>query len=131
MALDVEKELKVVWILGIIVLLVYGLWFFIAYESYHAMFGFAAYFAPVTGRVIGGVFISWAIIMIRLYNQLDNWEKIEEWMLFAVLTNIFILIAQIIGITGYNTLGAGTIIIIILDLIFIILGIHVIMQKRK
>ena len=131
MALDVDKELKIVWIVGIIVILVYGLWFFISYESYHAMLGFEAYFAPVTARVVAGIFISWAIIMIRLYKELDNWEKIEEWMLFAVLTNTFVLIAQIIGITVYNTLGAGTIIIIIINLFFIILGIHIIMQKRK
>ncbi|MFX0186586.1 MAG: hypothetical protein ACFE8A_02500 [Candidatus Hodarchaeota archaeon] len=131
MALDVNKELKIFWIAGLIVLLVYGLWFFISYESYHALLGVAGYFAPVTARVVGAVFISWAIIVIRLLKKLDNWEKIEEWVLFAVMSQILVLIAEIIGIVVYNLLTAGTIIVIIINIFFAIVGIHIIIQKRK
>ena len=131
MALDVDKELKIFWIAGLIVVLIYGLWFFISYESYYALLGTAGYFAPVTARVLGGVFISWGIIVIRLLKKLDNWEKIEEWMLFAVMNQILILIAEIIGIVMYNVLSAGTIIAMIVNIFFAILGIHIIIQKRK
>lgn len=131
MALDIEKELKIYWILGLIVVLIYGLWFFISYESYYALTGGGPYFHPVLGRIIGGMFISWAIIIIRLYKKLDNWEKIEEWMLFTVMTNILVLIAEIIGIIVYNLLTGGTIIVIIINIFFVIVGIHIIMQKRK
>ena len=131
MALDVDKELKIFWIAGLIVVLIYGLWFFISYESYYALLGTAGYFAPVTARVLGGVFISWGIIVIRLLKKLDNWEKIEEWMLFAVMNQILILIAEIIGIVMYNALSTGTIIAMIVNIVFAILGIHIIIQKRK
>ena len=131
MALDVEKELKIFWIAGIIVLLIYGLWFFISYESYYAILGVAPYFAPVTARLVAAMFIAWLVIMIRLYNELDNWEKIEEWTLFGVMVQILMIIAQIIGITMYNMLSAGTIIAIIINLFFVILGIHILIQKRK
>jgi len=131
MALDVDKELKIFWIAGLIVVLIYGLWFFISYESYYALLGTAGYFAPVTARVLGGVFISWGIIVIRLLKKLDNWEKIEEWMLFAVMNQILILIAEIIGIVMYNVLSTGTIIAMIVNIFFAILGIHIIIQKRK
>ncbi|MFX0186584.1 MAG: hypothetical protein ACFE8A_02490 [Candidatus Hodarchaeota archaeon] len=131
MALDVDKELKIFWIAGLIVLLIYGLWFFISYESYYAILGTAGYFAPVTARVVGAVFISWAIIVIRLLKKLDNWEKIEEWVLFAVMAQILIFIAELIGIIMYNVFSAGTIIAMIVNLFFAILGIHIIIQKRK
>ena len=93
--------------------------------------GTRPYFDPVTGRIVGGIFISWAIITIRLIKISDNWEKIEEWILFTVMTDILILIAEIIGIVMYNTLSVGSIIVIILVLFFILTGIHIIMQKRK
>ena len=131
MALDIEKELKIFWIAGMIVLLIYGLWFFISYESYYAILGVAPYFAPVTARIVAAMFIAWLVIMIRLYKKLDNWEKIEEWVLFGVMAQILILIATIIGIIMYNLLSAGTVIAIIVNLFFIILGIHIIIQKRK
>ena len=131
MALDIEKELKIFWIAGMIVLIIYGLWFFISYESYHAVLGQAGYFDPVMARLVAAMFIAWLVIMIRLYNQLDNWDKIEEWVLFTVLVQILMIIAQIIGIAIINIFSAGSIIAIIINLFFVILGIHIIMQKRK
>jgi hypothetical protein len=128
--MDIEKELKIYWILGIIVLLIYGLWFFISYESYYAISGGGAYFHPVIARVLGGVYIAWTVVLLKLYKEIDNWEKIESWMLFAVLMNIFTLISEFIGIVVYNILTAGAIIVIIIDIFFIIVGIHIIMQKR-
>ena len=101
MALDIEKEIKIFWIAGIIVLIFYGLWFFISYESYNAIMDVGIYFSPVAGRIIGAIFIAWLVIMIMLYKKLDNWEKIEEWVLFSVMANILILIAFIIGIVMY------------------------------
>ena len=131
MALDIEKELKIFWIAGMIVLIVYGLWMFISYESYHAVLGQAGYFDPVMARLVAAMFIAWFVITIRLFNQLDNWEKIEEWVLFSVMVQILMIIVQFIGIAMYNILSAGTIIAIIINLFFAIVGIHIIMQKRK
>jgi hypothetical protein len=131
MAFDTEKELKIYWILGIIVLLIYGLWLFISYESYYAMTGRGPYFSPVAGRIIGALYIGWFVVMIMVYKDLDNWDKIEGWIIFAVVSNILTLIAWIIGIVGYNYLTPGIIIAIILNLFFAIVGIHIIMQKRK
>ncbi|MFX0187625.1 MAG: hypothetical protein ACFE8A_07815 [Candidatus Hodarchaeota archaeon] len=131
MALDVEKELKIFWIAGMIVLIIYGLWFIISYETYHAVLGQAGYFDPVMARLVAAMFIAWLVVLIRLYKQLDNWEKIEEWVLFGVLVQILMIIVQIMGIAMYNILNAGTIIAIIINIFFTILGIHIIIQKRK
>jgi hypothetical protein len=131
MALDVEKELKIFWIAGMIVLIIYGLWFFISYESYHAILGTAGYFDPNMARLVAALFIAWLVIMIRLYNQLDNWEKIEEWVLYAVMVQILMIIAQIISLIIYNIFSVGSVIAIIINLFFAIVGIHIINQKRK
>ena len=114
-----------------IVLVIYGLWLFIAYESYHTILGTAGYYAPVMSRLVGAMFIAWLVIMIRLYNQLDNWDKIEEWVLFTIMVQILMIIAQIIGIAIINIFSAGSIIAIIINLFFVIVGIHIWIQKRK
>ena len=128
MAFDVEKELKLFWITGMIVLIVYGAWFLVAYESYYALFG--GNFAPVFSRLIAAIFIGWFIVTVRLYKKLDNWEKIEEWVVFSVMVQTLMIIVQIMGIVMYNILNGGTIIAIIINIFFTILGIHIIMQKR-
>ena len=131
MAFDVEKEIKIFLIAGLIVLLVYGVWFFISPESYRALMGGGRYFNPVADRMIGGIFIAWAIIALRLIKISDNWEKLEEWVLFTAIAEILITIAQIIGIIMYNVLNIGTIIAIIITIFFAIVAIHIFIQKRK
>jgi hypothetical protein len=129
LALDIEKEMKIYWIL-VIIRLLEGLWIFITYESFYELMG-SAYFSPIAARIVGALYIAWLVNMIRLYNQLDNWEKIEDWVLFGVMVQILSIIAWIIGIGVYNYLTASAIIGIILNLFFAIVGIHIIMQKRK
>ena len=130
MALDVDKEIKIYWILGLIVLLIYGLWLFISPESYVVAVNWP-YFAPVTARIVGAIYIAWAIVVIMLYKELDNWEKIESWMLFAVISNLLTLIASIIGLVVYNIPLGSVIIGMISTSFFVIVGIHILIQKRK
>ncbi len=131
MAFDVEKEIKIFLISGVIVLLVYGVWLFISPESYRALLGSSRYFNPVGDRMIGGIFIAWAIIAIRLIKISDNWEKIEEWILFTAIAEILITIAQLLGIILYQILSIGTIIAMIITIFFAIVAIHIFIQKRN
>jgi len=101
MALDINKELKIYWIFAIVVLLIYGLWFFISYESYYVILGGGSYFHPVFARVIGALYIGWAVGSIWLYRDIDNWEKIESWMLYGIVANGLTVIAEIIGWVVY------------------------------
>ena len=131
MALDIEKELKIYWYLGLIVLVVFGLWLFISAESYHAIMGGGPYFSPVTSRYLGGVYIAWAIALIPLLKKLDNWEMIENWMNMAVIANALGVIACIVGLVGYNIAIGSVIVGMIVNIFFTIVGIHIIIQKRK
>jgi len=131
MAFDVDKELKIYVYIGIIVLIIFGLWLFISAESYHAIMGGGPYFNPVTYRYLGGVYIAWAIAIIPLLKKLDNWEIIQNWMILAVIANALGVIACIIGLIMYNFAIGSLIISIILNLFFTIVGIHIYIQKRK
>ena len=131
MALDIEKEIKIYWIVGLIVLLIYGLWLFISAEFYYAIMGGGPYFSPVALRIVAALYITWAIILVMLWKELDNWEKIESWMIFSAISNILTLIAQIIGIVVYNFSIVTVLTGMILNIFFAIVSIHIIMQKRK
>ena len=130
MALDIEKEIKIYWILGIIVLIIYGLWLFISVESYVVVMNYP-YFDPIAGRLVGALFITWAIIMVKLFKEIDEWEKIENWILFSIISNILFVIADIIVIIAYNIPLGSLIIGNILNIFFVIVGIHIWIQKRK
>jgi len=131
MASYFDKELKIYWIIGIIVGLIYGFWLFISPESYHAVTGGGPYFSPVSARIIGGIYIAWVVILIKLYKEIDNWEKIESWMLFTVMEESLAAIAQITGVIVYNISITTSIIGIISSIFFVIVGIHIILQKKK
>ena len=130
MALDVEKELKIFWLGGMIVLLIFGLWYFISPESVDAAFNWP-FWDPVTTRVVGGIYLAWLIVIILLYKDLDNWEKIESWVLFGILMQIFGLINTIIGFVAYNTPIGSVLLALIIYIFFAVLGFHIWIQKRK
>jgi len=131
MELDIDKELKIYWYLGLIVLIIFGLWLFISAESYHAIMGGGPYFSPVTSRYLGGVYIAWAIALIPLLKKLDNWELLESWMTMAVIANALGVIACIVGLVVYNIAIGSVIVGMIINILFTIVGIHIIIQKRK
>ena len=130
MALDVEKELKIWWLCGIIVLIIFGLWWFITPETLAAMVNYP-YYDPVAVRVIGGIYLAWAIILIRLYKERDNWEKIENWILFSLIVQILTIIANLIGLIAYNIPIVNLLLALIINILFVIVGIHIWIQKRK
>ena len=89
------------------------------------------YFAPVSARIVGAIYITWAIVWVMLWKDLDNWEKIESWVIFGAISNILTLIAQIMGIVVYNFPIGSVLAGMILNIFFAIVSIHIIMQKRK
>jgi len=130
MVLDIEKELKIYLIIGFIVLVFYGLWLFISPESWIAVNNWPL-FGPVFGRYLGATYIGWAIILLKIIlKQLDEWEKVENWIIFGTVVNILNSIAAIISIIVY-TLPPIAIVNLIINLFFAIVGIHILIQKRE
>ena len=124
MGFDIEKELKLYWICNIIV------------EFYLIVLYLIVLGGP--WLILGASSIPWAIVLIRLYKDIDNWEKIENWVLFRILWNIVTMIVYIIWITVLNVLISLDLLsaIILLSWLIIaiflaVLGIHIWIQKRK
>ena len=111
-------------------MIIFGLWYFISPESLAALVNYP-YYAPVAGRVIGGIYLAWAIILIRLYKERDNWEKIENWVLFLLIVQILTIIVNIIGLIAFNLTIGNTFLPLIINVLFVIVGIHIWIQKRK
>ena len=130
MALDVEKEIKIFWLCGVIVLIIFGLWWFISPESSGAAFNWPFY-DPQATRGVGGLYLCWAIVIIILYKDIDNWDKIESWVLFGTLSQFFGIINNIIGLVAYNIPIVSFVLGIIINIFFAVLGIHIWIQKRK
>lgn len=128
--MDIEKEIKIYLILGVIVLGYYGLWLFLSYESWVAVNNWPL-FDPAVGRYLGATYVAWAIIVLKLLlKDIKYWEKIENWIIFGVIANILNTIAGIISIIAYPV-PLVQIINIIINIFFTLMGIHILIQKRK
>jgi hypothetical protein len=126
---DIEKEIKINFILFAIIGAVYGLWLLLSVETWVVATNWP-YLDPVAGKMLGSILFPWAIIAIKAYKEADQWEKIENTVLFIALFSIVALIASIFSQIAYN-LPPVNIINIIIFAVFAILNLHIYMQKRK
>jgi len=129
MAFDIEQEIKLNLIIAFIVSIIYGLWFLISVESWVAMVNWP-YLDPFAGRTIGSIYTALAIVLLKAFKERDEWEKIENIVLFLAISSIIGIIISIFGMVAYN-LPAVTIVNIIIYLVLAILSIHIYIQKRK
>jgi len=129
MEFDIEQEIKLNLIIAFIVSIIYGLWFLISVESWVAMVNWP-YLDPFAGKTIGSIYTALAIILLKTFKERDEWEKIENTLLFLAITSIIGIIISIFGMVAYN-LPAVAIVNLIIYLVLAILNIHIYIQKRK
>ena len=129
MALDVEKEIKITFIVGFIITIIYGLWFLISVESWVAATNWP-YLDPVAGRTLGSIFTALAIVLLKAFKEADEWERIENIVLFMALFCILGAIMSIYCQIAFS-LPPANIINIILLIVLAILNTHIYIQKRK
>ena len=129
MALDVEKEIKITFIVGFIITIIYGLWFLISVESWVAATNWP-YLDPVAGRTLGSIFTALAIVLLKAFKEADEWERIENIVLFMALFCILGAIMSIYCQIAFN-LPLINIINIIIHIVLAILNTHIYIQKRK
>ena len=129
MEFDIEQEIKITFIVGIIIGLIYGLWFLISVESWVAVTNWP-YYDPVAGRLLGSIFTPLALVLLKAFKERDEWEKIENIVIFMAGYCILGAIMSIIGQVLFN-LPAANIITIIICLVLGILNTHIYIQKRK
>ena len=129
MELDIEREIKITFIVGIIIALIYGLWFLISVESWVAATNWP-YLDPLAGRILGCFLTSLAIVLLKAYKEADEWEKIENIVIYMAILCILAAIMSIFSHVAFN-LPAANIINIIIYIILGILNTHIYIQKRK
>ena len=66
-----------------------------------------------------------------MWKEIDEWEKIENWILFAAIANFLMVIGDIIVAIGYNPPITSYLIGMIVNIFFAVVGIHIWIQKRK
>ena len=74
MALDLEKEIKIVFIAGFIVDFIYGLWFLISPESWYAAVNWP-FNDPVAARTIAAFVLALGIVNLKVAKEADQWER--------------------------------------------------------
>jgi len=129
MAFDIEKEIKITLIVGFIITIIYGLWFLISVESWVALNNWP-YLDPVAGRILGSVYTTLAIVLLKAYKEADEWEKLENIVLFMAVNCILAAIMSIFSHVVFN-LPATYILNIIIYIVLGILNTHIYIQKRK
>ena len=129
MEFDIEQEIKITFIVGFIIATIYGLWFLISVESWVAMNNWP-YYDPLAGRILGSIFVPLAIVLLKAFKERDEWEKIENIVIFMAGYCILATIMSIISHVLFN-LPVGNIINIIIYIVLGILNTHIYIQKRK
>jgi hypothetical protein len=114
---------------GFIVAIIYGLWFLISVESWVAATNWP-YLDPLAGRILGAILTSLAIVLLKSYKERDEWEKIENIVIFMAGFSILGAIMSIYSHVAFN-LPAANIINIIIYIVLGILNTHIYIQKRK
>ena len=101
----------------------------ISVESWVAMVNWP-YLDPFAGRTIGSIYTALAIVLLKAFKERDEWEKIENTVIFmggyCIIAAIMMIISQVL----FNP-PAANIITIIICLVLGILNTHIYIQKRK
>ena len=129
MALDIEKEIKIMFLAAFIVSIIYGLWYLISVESWVALVDWP-YLDPVAGRTIGSFLTAMAIVDLKAFKEANEWEKIENVVILGAIWCTLGAISAIIGFIAFNLPPSAWLTTIIL-IVFAILNIHIYIQKRK
>ena len=116
MSKEILKGFKYLMMVFSVVLLIFGVWFFLAIESWVTLFGWP-YLDPIAGHYIGGICLAIGIVGLLTYKIVD-WERLEIFAIFIILCLLFGLIAMIWGVI--LTPSVGGILMVVLHAAFLI-----------
>jgi hypothetical protein len=114
MSKEILKGFKMLLLIFSVVILIFGIWFFFAVESFVALFSWP-YLDPISGHYIGGFTIAMGIVGLLTY-KVDDWERIE---IFVISIILWLLLGLIAMIWGLITPSPGGILMVVLHAIFL------------
>ena len=116
MSKEILRGFKILLLVFSAVLLLFGIWFFLAIENWVELFSWP-YLDPISGHYIGGFCVAMGIMGVLTYKVVD-WERLEILAIFIILWLLFGLIALIWGIILDPSIG-GTL-MVVLHAVFLI-----------
>ncbi|MHA1575772.1 MAG: hypothetical protein ACTSU3_00285 [Candidatus Thorarchaeota archaeon] len=117
---------KYIFLLAFIAQIIFGVWFFIAPESWSTLTGWPT--ETAAGRALGAGIIALAMGGLFAY-QATSWDKVEIYVIMQLCWNIFGLIAMLWAYFTM-TLPMATWLIVGLLGLFLILFLYVYMQEK-
>ena len=102
---EITKELKYVILAHGIVVLIFGILFFFAIETYVDVFQWP-YLDPIAGHYIGAFLLATGVINFLIFFKETEWDRIEIYVLLQILFLLLGMIAQIWGsVTDFTFAG--------------------------
>ncbi|MFQ5832367.1 MAG: hypothetical protein ACE5H4_06680 [Candidatus Thorarchaeota archaeon] len=100
--MTVSNILKYIFILHFIVAMAFGIWFFIAVETWETVAAWP-WLDPYAGRVIGAMTIAWAMASALGYRA-ASWEQVEIIVIQDVIGSVLLLVGSVWMMFAYPTI---------------------------
>ncbi len=126
MSEEISTLSKYIFLLAFIAQIIFGIWYFVAPESWVTLTGWPSELA--SGRVLGAACIALAIGGLFSYRA-ASWDKVEIYVMIQLFWNILGLIAMLWAYFTM-TLPVATWLIVGLLGLFLILFLYVYMQEK-
>ena len=118
---------KYIFLLAFITQIIFGIWFFVAPETWVTLTGWPSELA--SGRALGASIIALAIPGLFAY-QATSWDRVELYVIMQLIWNIFGLVAMLWAYFTM-TLPMATWLIVGLLGLFLVLFLYVYMQEKQ
>jgi len=123
---ELSKLSKYIFLLAFIAQIIFGVWFFLAPESWSTLTGWPT--ETAAGRALGAGIIALAMGGLLAYRA-TSWDKVELYVIMQLFWNIFGLIAMLWAYFTM-TLPMATWLIVGLLGLYLILFLYVYMQEK-
>ncbi len=127
MSEEISKISKYIFLLAFIVQIIFGVWFFVAPETWSTLTGWPV--ETAAGRALGAAIIVLALGGLLAYRA-ASWDKVELFVIMQILWNILGLIAMLWAYFTM-TLPVATWLIVGLLGLLLILFLYVYMQEKQ
>jgi len=126
MSEEITKISKYIFLIAFIVQVIFGIWYFIAPETWSTLTGWPV--ETAAGRALGAAIMTLALGSFLAYRA-TSWDKVELFVIMQILWNILGLIAML---WAYFTMTLPVAIWLIVGLLglLLILFLYVYMQEK-
>ncbi|MFW9809970.1 MAG: hypothetical protein ACFFE6_11400 [Candidatus Thorarchaeota archaeon] len=124
---EIPSYARYIFLLGCIVSLIFGAWFFISPESWSDITGWPP--EPSTARVLGAILLSYVLGAFLAFRA-ESWKEIEIYVLMSIIWTLLGTIGMVWNM-AVMTLPIASLLTTGLLVMFLILYLYLYMQLRR